>query len=246
MSLMISKYNHKGVTWVNIEEQRPEELEYIKDEYGLTDSLINKLLLKDQISAVSYLNDYICGSFYFPTQSFSFILNKNVLITLNNQTNKVISEFVKNFETDASFDDKLRIENTGLLLFFLIKSQYADLYQKINNTKDIDLISKNLDTIIKDEYLLSSHKSAIENLIEEIVIFQFGERLERYLPALQYELKILRNQLKYQKNIVSNHFNQSLFKLIKKNKKGLKLVKILSTLSLVLIIILTLYVFSNI
>lgn len=247
---MISKYNHKEVTWLNLEKAKPEEIDYLKDEYGIHENLIEKLLSKDEISGVSYSNDYIYGSFYFPSYSFSFILNKSILITLNNQNNKVITEFVKNFETDASFEDKLKIENTGLLLFFLIKSLYADQYQtiilndsKFNSTKDSNLSIKYSQEVIRSEYLLSSHKSALNDLISEVKFIQFGERLERYLLALLYELKILRNKLNYQKNILDLNLKKS---LLKSNRKGLKLVKILTTLSLVLIVILTLYVFSNI
>lgn len=272
MSIMISKYSHNSLKWIDLESPQEEEIFYIIEEYSLPSLIREEIQIREKESRIKTNSGFIFLSLDFPqiinkddriiNNKISFIISNNFIITIHDKPIRALSEFLNNLEMDTTIPEDLRIHNNGLLFFYLVKSLYVDLKEQliINKEQMNDLENKVIGNkyknisrfiyyknqiIIKTYTYLNSHEKIFETLPQSLIQI-FGEKIEYYASLIINEYSEIKIMVQQQEKNFINLYNINNLILIDKNNKKIKNLTILLILSLIITIINFLYVFSNI
>lgn len=136
---MISKYNHKELTWIDLESPSEEEIFHIIDEYSIPEYIKEEMLLKTTEDRISLDNDYIFASLYFSQYSqddivknnLIFVVSDNFIITIHSKPMQTLDIFSKEMELDIITDEKNKISNNKLLFAYLLKSLFVNSQNKL-------------------------------------------------------------------------------------------------------------------
>lgn len=145
---MISKYNHKELTWIDLNSPSEEEIFHIIDEYSIPEYIKKEIMQKSTDDKINLDNDYIFASLYFSSMSLDksisnmliFVVSDNYILTIHNEPIQALNIFSKEMELDIITDERNKVSNNKLLFAYLLKSLY------VNSQKQLALY----DTVIKD------------------------------------------------------------------------------------------------
>ncbi len=269
---MISKYNNKGVTWIDLEDPTEEEFRYIIDLYSIPKVIEEEMRTKNKDVRTKLIAGFISTSFDFPqildlenrviSRKIIFIIHKDFICTIHDREMEALSEFLKNLEVDSTLDQKLNILDNGSLFFYLVKSLYLSLSDQIvengicNKEVENQIIEGKNKKLSEPLYLknqmlinlkesIASHEKTFKNL-PDLLIQLFGDRFKYYLNIMKDNLfDITSLVVRQEKNIISLHNTYNLILTDKSNRK-IKNLTTLIIISLILSVITFLYVFFNI
>lgn len=270
---MISKYSHNSLVWVDVEFPKEEELFYVMEEYSVPESIEIEIISKKKDSKTRIYSNLIFISLSIPDilcennkevdSKIIFIITNRFIITIHDEPIEALGEFLNNLEMDTTLPEELRINNNSLLFFYLIKSLYVDIKDKLitnkiqikeledklidkKKNKNISkLIYEKNQTLIKTGKCINSHENVFKDL-PQYLMQMFGEQYNNYTNIIINEYSEIKNMLNKQEQDFINLYNINNLMLIDQNNKKLKLLTRLSILSLVAVILTFLYVFSNI
>ena len=150
---MITKYTHKKLTWIDIENPNHGEIQSLSDEYGINPLVANELLSPTLRPKVELHHNLIYLILHFPAfalsqgqpsidQEIDFIIGKNFLITTHYKRIDALYEFSKAFEVNSILDKSNLGDNAGFLFFYLIRQLYKFLEEELDSVttdlKDIE------------------------------------------------------------------------------------------------------------
>jgi Mg2+ and Co2+ transporter CorA len=151
---MISKYNHEGLTWIDLESPSEEELTYIMEECYIPGIIEEEIRAKTEETKIKMYSDFIFTSLYFSQTIYEenrtsnnkiiFVACDNFVLTIHDKPILALSEFLKNIELDSSIKDKLEIRNNQILLACLLKSLYVNTEEQliVSNVHARNLVKK--------------------------------------------------------------------------------------------------------
>ena len=129
---MLSKYNHKELTWIDLEKPNNEELEYVLEEYSIPDYIKDMFKMKDDDDKIYSDHNYIYAQLPFlslnnlPSDKLIFIVSDDFIIIIHNKPTTYLAEFFKEIELNIISNSKLIIDNNRLLFTYLLKSLYTN------------------------------------------------------------------------------------------------------------------------
>jgi magnesium transporter len=207
---MISKYNYKGLTWIDLESPTEEELAHITEDYKIPMLVSEEIHNASFQSKVDLYPNFIFLILHFPQISHNggkasekeidFIVGKEFIITTHYQFIESIHEFSKTFEVDAILEKRVDIDHAGFLFFHLIKSIYQhsryqlgsirsilkDTEKKIFEGTESEMVVNlsNINRVLLDfRQAIRFHKEVLNSF--ELVAKQFfGENFSYYLSAI--------------------------------------------------------------
>ncbi|MBI5005460.1 MAG: magnesium transporter CorA family protein [Candidatus Lloydbacteria bacterium] len=150
---MITKYAHKKLTWIDVENPNPEEVRSLADEYHINPLVANELLSPTLRPKVELHHNLIYLILHFPAfartpgqhnadQEIDFIIGKNFLITTHYKRIDTLYEFSKAFEVNSILDKSNLGDHAGFLFFYLIRQLYKFLEEELDSVttdlKDIE------------------------------------------------------------------------------------------------------------
>ena len=170
---MISRYIKKGVTWVDINNPAHDELISIKEEFLLSNSVIDDLEQPSLKPSIYKTDDYIYAVTHLPTKKnpsdrqfteIDSILSKHWLITVRYDKDKDYAE--NSFERLQTLADNFFSYQTtaGVEASYLLYKFFKDFYEKAHN--HLDDTEREIDTIKKN--LFSNYSSEVVNSISKI------------------------------------------------------------------------------
>lgn len=177
---MISKYNHKELTWIDLESPSEEEIFHIIEQYPIPLYIKEEIMLKTQEDRISLDNDFIFASLYFPQLLISknknnkliFVVSNNFILTIHNEPMQALNIFSKEMELDIITEEKLKISNNRLLFAYLLKSLYVNSQkQLVINEMEVKSLKKQL--LQNNKKLKSLTLLSIISLIVIILISLF-------------------------------------------------------------------------
>jgi len=269
---MISKYSHNSLTWVDLESPKEEELFYILEEYSIPQTIEEEIRSKSKEPRTKSYFGLLFISLNFPhilnsndkslDNKIIFIVHGSFIITIHNEPIEALGEFLNNLEMDTTLPEELRINNNGLLFYYLMKSLYVNLKEQlITNKSEIKefentiiggknknaskLIYNKNQALIKAGLCLNSHEIVFDNLSKYLIQI-FGERFEQYPPLIMDEYSLINQMIEQQEKSFINLYNINNLILTDRNNKKIKILTRLSIISLIITILTFLYVFSNI
>jgi Mg2+ and Co2+ transporter CorA len=140
---MISKYNHKGLTWIDLESPTEEEISHIFEQLYIPENIIEKINNNKGEDVVEINDHFTIASI---KDELRFIIHNNFILTIHKTPIPAFVNFGKEMELDLIIEEKSIIKNNGLLLAHLLKNLYLDL--KNQSTFNDDVV-KNLKRKIK-------------------------------------------------------------------------------------------------
>lgn len=152
MSIMISKYNHKGLSWIDLESPKEEEITYIFEEYTIPLYIKEDIMAAHNEDIIRLDHDFIFAYLNFDNignetknQKVIFIICDNYIITIHDNPIKALTEFLKEMELDTFKNEKFNINNNKLLFSYLMKSLFVNSHKQIIKN---EIIINNFDSIL--------------------------------------------------------------------------------------------------
>lgn len=140
---MISKYNHKELTWIDLESPSDEEIFHIVDEYSIPLYIQEEITLRPKEDRINLDNEYIFASLYFSQLSqddkvqnnLIFVVSNSYILTIHNKPMQTLDIFSKEMELDIITDENNKVSNNKLLFAYLIKSLYVNSQKQLTSNE---------------------------------------------------------------------------------------------------------------
>ena len=213
MACMITRYQHKTLTWVDIESPTKEEAASIVQEFHLHPLVEGEILSPSLRPKVDLHKESIYLILHFPAlrhyhgkdvrQEIDFIIGKNFLITVHYDSIDALHKFSKEFEVNSILSKHDMGEHAGFLFFHLIRKLYRSLEHELENIDErliqaearifkgeedrmvavLSFINRDL---IDFRQALRTHKDVLKSL-EAAGLKFFGEDFSFYLQSITGE-----------------------------------------------------------
>jgi Mg2+ and Co2+ transporter CorA len=153
MVVMISKYKHKGLNWIDLESPSGDEVAYILEEYNIPLFIKEEITSKPKDDIIrleqGYIFAYLNLARILPDKSTSdrliFVANDNFVIVIHDKPIQAFGEFSKEMELDIVTEEKFGTNNNKLLFAHLLKSLYVNSQKQLTSDEDkIKIIEKQI------------------------------------------------------------------------------------------------------
>ena len=215
-TLMITRYQHKNVTWVDLESPTSDEVREIMRKYHIHPIVAEELLhptLKPRVEF--YENNFIYLILHFPAfkhthatqqnQEVDFIIGHNFIITTHYDTIDPLHKFSKVFEVDSILDKSGIGNHAGYIIYFMIKKLYGALEHELEYITDA--LKEIEDQVLKGrekEMVIELSGISRDLLSFKQAVSPHGDVLASFDPAGRQFFG--NNFQHYLKNIVSEYY----------------------------------------
>jgi magnesium transporter len=210
---MISRYQHQGLTWIDLESPTRAEIEVLKEEFELHPVIAEELLLNSERAKVDIYDNAIYLILHFPfinrttgriqETEIDFVILNDVLITTHYELIDPLHDFSKLFEV-GSYLSNLKIgEHAGFLFFSQIRELYKhtvyvmesvgheikEIESRIfagEEAEMVERISRANRSLIDTRQTLRYHSETLKSLSYNCKKM-FGEDFTYYVSAIQGE-----------------------------------------------------------
>ena len=161
---MISKYNHKALTWIDLIDPSQTEILHVGELFDITNFIQSGLEGKSDEDLIKVEDELIFVAFNLPeyepiskqeiNNRFSFIVSDNFIITIHDRPVPSLNIFSKEMELDIIQQNK--INNNQLLYIYLFKCLFVNSEQQLAKKDQLlarlnqQIIQKNL----KNKFLI--------------------------------------------------------------------------------------------
>lgn len=270
---MISIYNNKQITWVDLENPNKEEIFSLEKKFKITvpHPIVEELLSPTLRSKADVYNNLIYLVLHFPLIKYNhekgseievdFIIGKNFLVTTHYQFVPVIHETMKALEMNSVLNRKSEQNNAGILFAHLIKEMYKQSYSQIesingllkeieNNIFEgqekemVNTLSLVNRKLLDFKQSLRFHDEILKSF-ENISPTVFGKNYSYYASSIIGEYNKIQNAMEINKETLSDLRNANDSLLKSKTNDIMKRLTILSFIMLPISIITNLLVISR-
>ena len=210
---MISRYTHRGLTWVDIESPTRPEISVLSEEFDLHPVIAGELLASSERTKVDLYENAIYLILHFPLLNRStgaiqeteidFILMRDVLITTHYELIDPLHEFSRIFETGSLLGGRDMGEHAGFLFYGQIRELYRhtlfilesigrdirDIEKHIfagDEAKMVQRLSTTNRTLIDIRQIVRHHKETLKSFSGACTRL-YGEDFSYYMSAIEGE-----------------------------------------------------------
>lgn len=207
---MISRYEHQGVLWVDVESPTEDEVLALEQEFKLGPLLTQELLGPTLKPHVDLYPEFAYAVFNFPsvrythggsaTQEVDIIIGKKFLITVHYDTIPAIYDFARSFEAATLLKRTNDKFHSGHVLFELTQRLYQGVENELEAIEDtvenieraifsdkeremVTAISNVNRELLIHKRTLGTHQEALDSL-EHAGVTLFGEGFRNYLRGI--------------------------------------------------------------
>lgn len=217
---MKSRYQHKNLTWIDLDSPTREEVRDIVNEFGIDLLVGEELLLPSTKPRVDFHGDYIYTVLHFPAlrhshktkeQEIDFIIGRTFLITAHYDTVDPLHKFSKVLEVNSIIGESNLGDHAGFLFFYMVKNLYKaveheieyvhhDLMvveERIFKGHEVEMVkglSRSARDLLNLRQTIEPHREVLQTLETEGAHF-FGEAFNKYLRALANEYYRVHNHI---------------------------------------------------
>lgn len=187
---MISKFNYKNLTWIDMEKPSKDEILHLMEKYPIP-PLVGEELLDETMRSKADLyekQEIIYLVLHFPAldtktggykdQEIDFILGKDFIITTHYETIDPLYEFSKVFEVDSILDKGNIGDHAGFLFLYMVRELYK------NSNDQLGIIYKDLRKIEESVFVGKESR-----MVEPISIL--NRKLLNFGRAIHFHQSIL-------------------------------------------------------
>lgn len=261
---MVSKYKHKGLTWIDVEGPTRDEIMHLMEENSLPELVGEELMEKSVRSKVDLYPNFIYMVLHFPIigrsrdgsryeQEIDFIISKDQLITVHYEPIDPLHEFSRVFEIKSILDKRPMGDHAGYLLFYIMRELYkyseSELFELEEDLKEIekDIFEnkeeKMVHVISNINRKLLDFKQAIRFHEHVLLSFEsaganlFGEKFKHHLESITGEYRRVASIMESQKEILDDLKATNDALLTSKTNETIKILTIISFIMLPLTLI---------
>lgn len=226
---MKTVYKYKDVSWIDLVEPTPEELDEVVKQYGIDPLVAHELSSPSLKYRVEPKGDYIFLIIYFPafkqtaedkeSQEIDFIVGKDFLITVRYDEIEALENFAKKVEVESILQKDSPLKPRDLVFFGLLKELATGLFGQLSY---IDSWSKEIEARIfrgREQEMVTSISQVSRRLISFKKIFLpyaesmksledsgqklFGDEFAFYARGLAEEFSKYEHMLKNQMEVLT-------------------------------------------
>ena len=222
---MITRYEHKGLAWVDAASPSGEELAALGEEFHINPLVAEELRVPSFRPKADFYRDSLYLVLHFPAfrhthgndrrQEVDFIIGRKFLLTVRYDTIDALDKFSKEFETNSILSKREIGDHAGYLFHLLIKKLYRSLVHELEH------IERRLDEVEGKIFRGEEEKMviALSGIARDLLNFKqvirgheeilrsfdvigrkfFGEEFAPHLSAILGEYERVRNALEGQK-----------------------------------------------
>lgn len=217
---MKSRYQHKHLTWIDLDSPTREEVHDIINEFGIDLLVGEELLLPSTKPRVDFHGAYIYTVLHFPAlrhshktkeQEVDFIIGRDFLITAHYDTVDPLHKFSKVFEVNAIIGESNLGDHAGFLFFYMLKNLYKAVEHEIeyvhhdlmvveeqifkgHEVEMVKGLSRSARDLLNLRQTIEPHREVLQTLETDGVQF-FGQDFGKYLRALANEYYRVHNHI---------------------------------------------------
>ena len=137
---MLSRYTHRGLTWIDLESPTPAEVRLVMSEFEIHPLIGEELLSPSLKPKVDRYDNCIYLILHFPafgkddsapSQEVDFILGTNFIITTRYETVDPFLKFSRVFETNSLLNREALGSHAGFIFFFMMRNLYRALEHEL-------------------------------------------------------------------------------------------------------------------
>ncbi len=252
---MVSKYKHKGLTWIDLEGPTRDEVMHLMEEFQLPELVGEELLDKTVRGKVDLYPHFVYMVLHFPVIGRSrdgsryeleidFIIGKDFLITVHYEPIDPLHEFSRVFEIKSILDKRPMGDHAGFLLFYIMRELYkyseSELYELEDDLKDIEknIFENNEEKMVRaisnTNRKLLDFKQAVRFHEHVLLSFEsaganlYGDKFKHHLESITGEYRRVASIMESQKEILDDLKNTNDALLTAKTNQTMKNLTIMS------------------
>lgn len=142
---MITRYEHKGLMWLDVESPTREEVAELVREFEIHPLIGEELLAPSARPKAEPHNGSLYLVLHFPAfehhhgndhrQEVDFIVGKKFMITVRYEEIDVLQKFSKEFEVNSILDRSSVGDHAGFLFYLLVKRLYRSLSHELEHVE---------------------------------------------------------------------------------------------------------------
>lgn len=152
---MLTRYDHHGAVWIDVERPTLEEVEALVDELQLGPFVERELLSPTLKPRVDLLPTFVYAVLHFPssrdtrgrlsTHEVDLIITKNAVVTVHYESVPAILDFARSFEASMLLKRARTELHSGHLLFELSTRLYQSVEDELDSIEDsVNAIEKSI------------------------------------------------------------------------------------------------------
>lgn len=207
---MITRFDHRGVQWIDVERPTIEEIEGLVDEFGLGPFVEQELLSPTAKPRIDLFPSFLYLVLHFPafrdthgelaTHEVDLIIAKDAVITVHYESVAAILDFSRSFETSMLLKRSNVALHSGHILFELSTRLYKSVEDELDSVEDSvadiekEIFNNREKEMVKPISLLTrevlNHKRIISGQDEVLREFEtagtalFGESFKGYISSM--------------------------------------------------------------
>jgi magnesium transporter len=225
---MLSRYEHGGITWVDLESPTRPEVQRVIEEFHLSHFVGEELLLPTTKPRVEVYSDHLYMILHFPAlrhshktleQEIDFVVGRNYLITTRYDTIDPLHKFSKVFEVDSVLDHEMKDDHAGYLFFSMLRRLYRSVENELDFVRSdmahiekhifsghelemVKQISRSARDLLNLRQTIEQHRDVLREMHAASVSF-FGDSYASFSRAIENDYYRLHNHI--MRNIESLH-----------------------------------------
>lgn len=142
---MLMRYEHRGVTWIDLERPTRDEVMLLMKEYSLDPNVAEELLLPSPKTRMEARKGYLYLIFHFPSfkhshrrhdQEIDFVLGKNFIITTRYDVVDPLHKFSKVFDVNSLLEKSHLEEHAGYVFYYMMKRLYKSIEHEVSSIQE--------------------------------------------------------------------------------------------------------------
>ena len=217
---MLTRYEHGGIVWVDLESPTTQEVRNAADEFGLDAIIAEELLVPSAKPRVEFFERYAYVVLHFPAlrhshttleQEVDFVIGRNFMVTTHYDTIDPLHKFSKVFEVNSVLDKSNIGEHAGYLFFYMLKKLYSAIDHEIEYVRKdlarieesifvghevamVNAISRSARDLLNLRQTIEPHREVLHDLEADGPAY-FGQDFSRFLKVLSNEYYRVHNHI---------------------------------------------------
>lgn len=217
---MLSRREHNGIQWIDLESPTHDELRHVLGEFHI-DALVGEdLALPSAKPRADFHENYLYLVLHFPAlrhthkskeQEVDFVIGRNFIVTTHYEMIDPLHKFGKVFEVNSLLEKSHIGDHAGFVFFYMMKNLYksvehelefirhdlADIENHVFSGEELAMvaaISRTARDLLNLRQTVEPHREILHSIETEGAAF-FGSDFMPYLRALSNEYYRVHNHI---------------------------------------------------
>lgn len=217
---MLSRYEHGGLVWIDLESPTREEVLSIAEEFRIEPLVAGELLASSTKPRAEFYPEYAYVVMHFPAlhhshksseQEIDFVIGRQFIITTRYDVVDPLHKFSKVFEVNSILDESNLGEHAGFVFFYMLRKLYRSIEHEVeyvqhelrvieefiftgHEVKMVEAISRSARDLLNLRQTIEPHRETLHSLEEGGPAF-FGAEFTPYLKQISNEYYRVHNHV---------------------------------------------------